>query len=68
MIILEKNVLFDQRKTALDPIWEVARNSPEGEQSIDRGAFLNLNQSIREPVTISHTLTHLSRLEQRSHL
>jgi hypothetical protein len=45
---------------------EVARNSPDGEKSIDNGAFLNLNQSMSEPVTISHTRIHLSRLEQRS--
>ena len=48
-----KKALFDQRCTALEFRCEVARYSPEGEKSIERGAFLNLTQSTREPVTIS---------------
>lgn len=45
----------------------MARNSPEGEKSMLKGALLNLTQSMRDPVTMSHTRTHLSSDEQRSH-
>lgn len=68
MTILEKKVLLLHKNTAFEFMCEVAKNSPEGEKSNDSGAFLNLNQSINDPVTMSQTLTHLSRLEQRSHL
>lgn len=68
MIMLEKKVLLDHKNTAFELIWDVARNSPDGEKSIESGAFLNLNQSISDPVTMSHTLIHLSRLEHKSHL
>ena len=67
-IVFEKNVRLDHKYTALEFKCEVAKNSPEGEKSMLSGAFLNLIQSMSEPVTISHTRMHLSRLEQISHL
>jgi hypothetical protein len=39
--MLEKKALFDQRNTALEPTWEVARNSPDRAKSMESGAFLN---------------------------
>jgi len=68
MIVFEKNVLLDHKYTAFEFKCEVARNSPDGEKSTLKGAFLNLTQSIKAPVTMSHTLMHLSRLLQMSHL
>ena len=58
---------LDQRQTALEPTWEVAKNSPDGEKSKEIGALLNLTQSTRDPVKISHTLIHLSRDEHITH-
>jgi hypothetical protein len=46
---------------------EVARNSPEGEKSIDSGAYLNYTQSTKQPVTMSQILTDLSIDEQSNH-
>ena len=62
-----KKALLDQRKTALEFKCEVAKYSPEGAKSMDRGAFLNYTQSMREPVTISQTLTQQSIEQLRSH-
>ena len=59
---------MDQRKTARELRWAVARNSPEGEKSRERGADLNSIQSKSDPVTTSHTRMHLSMDEVRSHL
>ena len=50
-----KKERLDQRKTAFEFKCEVARNSPDGEKSKESGAFLNLTQSTRDPVTMSHT-------------
>jgi len=33
--------LLDQRYTAFEPTWDVAKNSPEGEKSREIGALLN---------------------------
>jgi hypothetical protein len=41
MTIFWKNDLFDQRYIALEPTWEVAKNSPLGAKSIEIGALLN---------------------------
>ena len=46
----------------------MAKNSPEGEKSSDRGAFLNLTQSMRHPVMMSQTLMQLSSDEASNHL
>lgn len=64
---LWKWVRFDHRKTDLEPTWEVARNSPDGEKSKEMGARLNYTQSTREPVRMSHTLMHLSSDEHMTH-
>jgi len=66
-ITFEKNVLLDHKNTDFESICEVARNSPEGAKSIESGALLNLIQSIKDPVTISQTLMHRSRLLAMSH-
>ena len=55
-----KKVRFDHKKTAFELRWEVARNSPDGAKSIDKGACWNLTQSMSDPVMISHTRMHLS--------
>ena len=43
----------------------MAKNSPDGEKSIERGACWNLIQSTKDPVTMSHTLM-LQSMEQLS--
>ena len=63
-----KKALLDQRKTAFEFICEVARNSPEGEKSKESGAFLNLTQSTRDPVMMSHTLMLQSIELHNNHL
>jgi len=41
MTMFSKNILLDQRNTALEPMCEVARNSPDGAKSIEIGALRN---------------------------
>lgn len=65
--MFQKNVLLDHKYTALEPKCEVAKNSPDGEKSIDIGALWNYTQSTKLPVNISHTLIHLSNDEQIIH-
>ena len=60
--------MLDQRNTARELRCAVARNSPEGEKSMDRGALLNSIQSRSDPVTTSHTRMHLSIDDVKSHL
>lgn len=67
-MIYWKNARLDHMKTALLFMCEVARNSPDGEKSIERGAFLNRTQSTRLPVIMSQTRMLRSIEEQRSHL
>jgi len=50
------------------PTCEVAKNSPESEKSMERGALLNWIQSIRLPVKISKTLIVLSNEDTISQL
>ena len=64
---LEKYIRLDQKYTAFEFRWEVAKNSPDGEKSRLRGAFLCLNQSTSKPVTVSQKRLHLSKLLHISH-
>ena len=59
---------MDHKHTALEFRCDVAKYSPDGEKSIDRGACSNFIQSTNDPVTISHTLMQQSIDELISHL
>lgn len=62
-----EEALVAPEKDAFCPRCEVAMNSPEGERSMEIGAWLNEIQSISWPVSKSQTLIEESKEEQSIH-